>query len=108
LKSAAGQETKRKFLLGELLNLLARLYFMGFVHNNLTTKNIIVNSEEGLTRLYLAGSNAIEYHRRVSRVHWQQNFHQLTETLPDMPALNQDFSQLFAEARDKWLSMVSG
>ncbi len=101
-------ETKRKFLLGELLNLLARLYFLGFVHKNLKAQNIIVTSEEGLTSLYLVGNNAIDYHRRVSRAHWQQHFHQLAETMPDVPALKQDFSQLFAEAREKWLSTVSG
>jgi len=108
LESAAHDKTKRRFLLGELLNLLARLYLVGFVHKNLKAQNIIVATEEGLTSLYLVGNNDIDYHRRVSRAHWQQHFNQLTETMPDVPALKQDCSQLFAEARDKWLSVVSG
>ncbi len=108
LESAAVDKANRKFLLDELLNLLASLYFLGFVHKNLKTQNIIVTSEEGLTSLYLVGSNAIEYHRHIRRAHWQQHFHQLTETMPEVPGLKQDFAQLFAEARDKWLSTVCG
>jgi hypothetical protein len=108
LKSVEDEKTKRKFLLGELMNLLARLYYRGFVHKNLKTQNIIITSGEGVTSLYLVGNNAIDYHRRVRRAHWQQNFQQLVETLPDAPALKQYFTQYFTEARDKWLSMVSG
>jgi len=107
LKSAAGDKTKRKFLLIELLNLLNRLYFMGFVHKNLKAQNIIVTSEEGLTSLWLVGNNAIDYHRRVSREHWQRHFRKLAETMPDVPALKQEFSQLFAEARDRWRVAMS-
>ncbi len=107
LKNAAGDKTKRKFLLGELLKLLVRLYYLGFLHKNLKAENIIVTSEDSVTRLYLAGNNAMDYHRRIGREHWQQQFNQLAETLPDAPALKQDFTQLFAEAREKWLSTVS-
>jgi len=108
LESAAGDKTKRIFLLGELLNLLNRLYFLGFVHKNLKAQNIILTNEEGLTSLYLVGNNAIDYHRRVSREHWQRHFRKLAETMPDVPALKQEFSQLFAEERDRWRLAMSG
>lgn len=108
LKNVEGEKTKRKFLLGELLNLLARFYILGFVHKNLKAQNIIVTSEEGVTSLYLVGNNAIDHHRRVCRAHWQRHFHQLAQTMPDAPALKEDFTQLFAEAKEKWFSAASG
>ncbi|MBN1475017.1 MAG: hypothetical protein JW914_10400 [Syntrophaceae bacterium] len=107
LESAAHDEAKRRFLVGELLNLLARLYFLGFVHKNLNTQKIIINNEEGLKSLYLVGNNDMDYHRRVSRAHWQQHFNQMTETMPDVPALKQDFAQLFTEVRDRWCVAMS-
>jgi len=60
-----------------------------------------------LTSLYLVGNNAIDYHRRVRRAHWQQHFRKLAETMPDEPALKLEFSQLFAEERDRWRVAIS-